>query len=143
MTGQQRFLGQHQIGQTKQAEQLRCVLRQTVVAYLAMTKQILDHVEGMLDPRPDLRLRSLRSDQQIPQCAFAHRLDLAALDGNMPLYGGALHLLPLLACIARIAECVRFMTMQQGMRLRDNRFIGGCPHYTMHQPRVGIHADVG
>ena len=40
---------QHQIGQTKQREQLRRVFRQPAVTGLAMSKQVLDDVEGMLD----------------------------------------------------------------------------------------------
>jgi len=51
MTGQKRFFGQHQICRRKQAQQLRRVLRQTFVAYLAMTKQILDHMESEVDRR--------------------------------------------------------------------------------------------
>ena len=40
---------QHQIGQAKQREQLRRVFCEPTVTGLAMSKQVLDDVEGMLD----------------------------------------------------------------------------------------------
>lgn len=40
---------QHQIGEAKQREQLSGVLGQSPVARLAMTEQVLHHVEGMLN----------------------------------------------------------------------------------------------
>lgn len=59
MSDQQRPLGDDQIGQPEQAEQLCLVLRQALVAGLPVTKQVLDHVERMLDLGPDARLQLL------------------------------------------------------------------------------------
>lgn len=47
------------LAQPEQAEQLCLVLRQALVAGLLVTKQVLDHVERMLDLGPDARLQLL------------------------------------------------------------------------------------
>lgn len=47
------------IGKAKQREQVRLVLRQPAVAGLAVTEQVLDHMEGMLHLHPDARLEFL------------------------------------------------------------------------------------
>jgi hypothetical protein len=49
-------LREHQIGKSEQREELRFVLGQAAIAHLAMTEQVLDHMEGMLTTRPDFRL---------------------------------------------------------------------------------------
>ena len=49
-------LGQHQIGQPKQTEQLRRILFQSTVANLSMIETHLDYLEGMLDLGAQLRL---------------------------------------------------------------------------------------
>src|SRR6478736_3846784 len=59
MSDQQRPLSDDQIGQPEQAEQLCLALRQALVAGLLVTKQVLDHVERMLDLGPDTRLQLL------------------------------------------------------------------------------------
>lgn len=51
--GQQLPPGKHQIREAKQAEQLRRVLGQPLVANLAMTKQIFDDMERMFRPAPE------------------------------------------------------------------------------------------
>ena len=68
---QQLLFGQHQIRQTKQAEQLRCVLDQALVANHAMTKQIFYDVERMLDPRPNPGLGSLDAESRTPVSSCA------------------------------------------------------------------------
>ena len=45
MGGQQRPVDDHEVGQTEQAEQLRFVLGQTLVADFLVTERVLDHVE--------------------------------------------------------------------------------------------------
>ena len=52
MNRQQLLFGDHQIGQTEQAEQLRVVLGQTLVAGLLVPEQVLDDVERVLDLGP-------------------------------------------------------------------------------------------
>src|SRR5215216_2070245 len=52
-------LDDHHVGQRKQAEHPRAVLRQPLVADLLVAEQILHDVERMLDQRADLRLLAL------------------------------------------------------------------------------------
>ncbi|SPK77604.1 protein of unknown function (plasmid) [Cupriavidus taiwanensis] len=66
-----------------------------------MSKQVLDDMEGMLDPRSNLGLDSLDGDQQV-LLLHTYRLDLGAFDGNLPLHGLAIHLLALVH--ARVAR---------------------------------------
>lgn len=56
----QTSLRQHQIRHREQHMQLRRVLRQTLVAALAMPEQVLHHMERVLDLRADARLGVLR-----------------------------------------------------------------------------------
>ena len=49
MESQQRTLGDDEIGQSEQAEELRLILGQALVAGLLVPEQVLDHMEGMLD----------------------------------------------------------------------------------------------
>ncbi|MBV2204552.1 MAG: hypothetical protein KUL87_03950, partial [Pseudomonas sp.] len=49
MKGEQTPLGDHQIGQTQQREQLRGVFGQSAVTQLAQAKAVLDDVEGVFD----------------------------------------------------------------------------------------------
>lgn len=57
MQGQQRPLRDQQLSQTEQAEQLRRVLDQALVAELLASERVLDEVERMLDVGPDARLQ--------------------------------------------------------------------------------------
>lgn len=61
----------HQVRRGEQAEQLRGVLCQPLVAHLAMTSQVLDDMKWMLDPRADLCLGLLERDHEIAQKALA------------------------------------------------------------------------
>lgn len=140
----QQVLGDHQVRQSEQAEQLRGVLRESFVAHLTMVKQVLDDMKRMLDPRADLRLGSLDLDQQILQRTFAHRLDLPALDRYVPLHRLALHLIAFVhARVASVAEGFALVAVQQGMGLRDIGLVGRGAHYAVNQTRVGIDTDVG
>ncbi|MBB1629493.1 hypothetical protein A9975_01200 [Cupriavidus sp. UME77] len=57
---------------------------------------------------------------QFLRCAIAHRVDLAVLGGHVPLYAFALHIVALVnAGAARVAECIVFMAVQQGMCQRN------------------------
>lgn len=78
MSGQQWPLGDDQIGQPEQAEQLRRVLGQSLVARLAMTEQVLDPMEWVLHLGPNARLHLLdffqqpgRLERQVQLPAFA------------------------------------------------------------------------
>ena len=52
--GQQPAFHNDEVGEGKQRVQLGGVLGQAAVAQLAMAEQVLDHVEGVLDPGSDL-----------------------------------------------------------------------------------------
>ena len=52
-------LGQHQIGQTKQRQQLGSVLGQATIAALPVLEQILHHMKRVLDLGADVRLGML------------------------------------------------------------------------------------
>src|SRR5580700_3690708 len=52
--GQQPAFHNDEVGKGKQRVQLGGVLGQAAVAQLAMAEQVLDHVEGVLDPGSDL-----------------------------------------------------------------------------------------
>src|SRR5579864_4596503 len=105
MDRSQQISRNHQIRQSEQAEQLRGVLGQALVSSLAMVKEVLDDMERMLNPRPDLRLGSLDRDHQVLQRSLLHRPDLSPLGSDMPLHGLARHFLALVyANVARIGE---------------------------------------
>ncbi len=78
----QGFLDDHQVGQGEQGMQLRGVLGQAAIAQLFVAEQVLDDVEGVLDPGPHLRQRSLDRLRQIPQ-GFRQCFDDAALDRDV------------------------------------------------------------
>ncbi len=79
---EQGFLDDHQIGEGKQGAQLRRVLGQAAIAQLLMAEQVLDDVEGMLDPDPHLRQRPLDRLRQVPQ-GFWQGFD-DAVDRDVP-----------------------------------------------------------
>jgi len=100
-----------------------------------MTEEILDDVERMIDPRPNLGPGPLDGDQQILDGAVAHPLNLAAHDGHLPLHGLALHLDALLyARVACVAKPMVFVAMQQGACLRHVGLVGCCAHHAVYQP---------
>lgn len=65
---QQPSTRQHQIVETEQCEQLCRVLDQPFVSRFAMTKQILHHMERMLDLRMNDGLRLFDLLQQLAEC---------------------------------------------------------------------------
>ena len=86
MRGQQRPLGDDEIGQTEQAEQLRVVLRQALVADLLVTEQVLDHVERVLDLGANAGLQLLGLLEQLrPRAGRIQLSALARLHRDMPL----------------------------------------------------------
>jgi hypothetical protein len=80
---EQSFLDDHQVGEGEQGVQLRGVLGQPAVTQLAVPEQVLDQVEGMLDPGPHLRQRPLHRLRQVLQ-GFRQGFDDAALDRDVP-----------------------------------------------------------
>jgi hypothetical protein len=82
--GQQRLAQQVQIGQDEERLALHVVLRESFVADLFVAEEVLDDVEVMFNPRADLRLAWLIFAGEVFEGPFGHRLDLAALGGNVP-----------------------------------------------------------
>src|SRR5512143_4213658 len=77
--GQQPTSRLHQIRQPEQREELRRVLRQPSVSSLAVAKQVLHHMEGVLHSGPDARLGLFDLFPQLPQGSIRQRGTLAAL----------------------------------------------------------------
>ena len=112
-------LGDQQIGQAQQREQLRRVFGQASVAHLPQAKPILDDVERVFDLGADARLHPLDPVIQMPQLVLRQGTALARPYGHMPSGVGAL-LAPLFDTpIPRIRENQTLLAMQQGMTLRD------------------------
>ncbi len=118
-----------------------------------MSKQVLDDMERMLDPRSNLGFGSFDGDQQVLDYSITHRLDLGAFDGNLPLHGLAIHLLALVhARVARAAKCMLLVAMQESMCLRHVRLVGRGAYHVVYQsrgirlrkamPGIGMNAQV-
>lgn len=61
----------------------------------------------------------------------------------MPIHRGMPILLTFLyPLVTRIAQDLRFITMQQRVRLAHIADVGGCSKNRMDQPRFGIYANV-
>jgi hypothetical protein len=112
MNGQQLLLGNHQVGQTEQAQQLRVVLGQPLVAGLLVPEQVLDDVKRVLYFGADAGLDLLDLLQHLPQRAVAEQLAFARLHRNVPLrplcFLAFMH-----AAIARIAKRIGLQPVQQ------------------------------
>lgn len=133
----------HEVGQAEQREQLRRVLRQSPVAGLAMTKQVLNDMERMLDLRPDARLGLFVLLEQSAQSIRTQHLALAGAHGHVPVGLRVLVLFTLLdALVARVTERIGLITVEQRMGLGHVRDIGRSAHERMDQSRFEINADV-
>ena len=140
---QQRSARQEQIGQPKQREQLHFVLRQPAIARLPVLEQVLDHMERVLDLCPNARLGVLELFEQRPQPVGRQRFALAALHGDVPSHRGVPILFALgYALVACITEHLRLLAVQQLVRLAHIAYVGRRRHDRMHQPGLGIDADV-
>jgi hypothetical protein len=143
----QNSLAHHpQVGQGKHHQQLAGVLGQTFVAHLAMAKLALDDSKRVLDLGADARLDGFKLiDQRIERLALVQCLALARHHGNVPATVGVqfLHFVSLFnPPIARVGKDDVFLTVQQRVRLRDVMGIGCGGGDGVHQPRVGVHANV-
>ena len=87
MNGRHAPVREHEIGETEQREQLRLILRQPAIAGLAVAEQVLDHMKGVLDLRPDARLELLEPILQPAQFICRQGLAHAALHRHQPFNG--------------------------------------------------------
>ena len=137
-------LGDQQIGQTKQREELRRVLGQALVANLLQTKEVFNDVERVLNLGANLRLDLFNLLHAATARRLLQHLAFARTQCNVPLDANGNVLFPLVhALVARIAESGRFFTMQQRMRLGDVSHIGRRGDQGMGHAGFRIDTDVG
>lgn len=107
-------VGEHEIGEAKQREELSLVLRQPAVAGLAMPEEVLDNMKGMLHLRPDARLELFEPILQPAQFICRQGLAHAALHRHQPFDGLALVLGTFLnALVTPIAKHGAFLAVQR------------------------------
>ena len=149
---QQFVFRKHQIGQPKQAEHLRFVLGQALVARLLVLEQVLDHMERMLHSGSNLCLHVLQLLDQLLEWPLRHRLDRAALGRHVPLDGradlaGLLRLGDLFALfhpdVASVGKHFCLLPVQHFVRVGNVTLVGGRDVQAVNQARLGIGANVG
>jgi hypothetical protein len=105
-------LGNQQIRQAEQREQLCCVLEQPAVAHLLHLEDVLDDVEGMLDLGSHARFELFELIFDAAELVIRQGATLARPQGDMPLYVGCLVLLARLnTLVARIAQSDTLFSM--------------------------------
>lgn len=135
-------LGNQQIGQRQQREELRFVLGQTPIAHLPQAKPVLDDVERMFDPGTNARLHPLDPLIPSPRLGVGQGLALARSHRHMP-DGIAAALFALVdALIARIRKNQMLLTMQQGMPLGDIVDVRRRGDHGVDQTRTSVHTNV-
>jgi hypothetical protein len=109
-----------------------------------MPELALDHPKRVLHLGSDDGLHVFQAIHQSAQRrCLIQRPALARAHGHVPVGLDALRLFSLAhALVARIGEHISFLPVHQLAGLRHIAHIGGCAHHRVHQPRVGVHADV-
>jgi len=134
---------QYQIRQPEQGEQPRKILGQFTVACLAMAKEVLDPMEGVLLFGSNARLGPLDLLQNVAQPCVQQRPAFAWLHRHVPsnvlafILGTLLH-----ALVARIQEHVLLVAMQQRVRLGNAPDVCRRSHDRVPQSRFGGDTDV-
>ena len=142
--GEQTPLGDHQIRQAEQRHQLRRVLGQSAVTDLLQSEAVLDDVEGMFDLGANAGLdRFELVAQPVDFLAHVQCAPLTWPQGDIPAYLALGFRPPLGPLIPGIAEAFLLFTMQERLRLSDVIDVRRRTDDRVHQPRVGINADVG
>ena len=99
-----------------------------------MTKQILHDMKRVLDFGTDAGLGMLDPFQQVTQGSSRQGLALPRLHGDVPGYRNLKVFFPLLdTLIACVAEDIRFVTVQQRLRLGNVTHIASSADDGMHQ----------
>jgi len=134
---------QHKVGHGKQGVELGGVLGQTLIADLAMPKQVLDDVEEMLDLGADPGLDRFQLFQQPTLRGLRQRLALARAQCDVPLRADALGDVSIFhALVSDIPVDMPLSPVHQRMSLGDVMNVGGGADDGVHPPGGGIHADV-
>ncbi|SPC23932.1 conserved hypothetical protein [Cupriavidus taiwanensis] len=142
--GSQQFAARHpQVGQCEQGHELRGVLPQPSIADLGVAELPLDDPERMLDLGPDARLDSLDLiDERAKWFALVQDATFAWLHRYVPVHARPRVRTLLHALIARIAERVGFLSMQQAVALNHVVDLARRAPHRVHQPAFGVHANV-
>jgi len=111
-----------------------------------MSKLALDHPKRMLHLRPDAGLEFFQLvTQRVAGFGFVQRFALARHHGYLPIHIRVL-LLDLFALfnapITRVNKDHFFLTVQQGICLRDVVRVGCCGCDRVHKARMNVHANV-
>ena len=135
---------EHQIRQTKQRVKLGGVLLDPAIPHLAMAEQVLDHMERMFDERTGRGLRTLDCFQCFAIRAALLRLrDHTSLARDVPTKVLVRNRFTLLGTgVSGIREHALLFTVQQLVNLRDICHVAGRADHAVHQPRLGIDADM-
>lgn len=132
------------ITQGKQRQDLCRVLDQSLVSNLAITKLTLQDAERVFHLGTHRGLELLDAFDGVADALVLDRPALARFHGDMP---GGLDVLRVLALVstqvARVTKDHLFLTMHQGVRLRDVMLIGWSRCDRVNQTRVCIHTNVG
>ena len=143
---QNSFAHHPQVRQREHNQQLAGVLGQSPIPHLAMTKLALDHAKRVLDLGTDTGFELLQLlEQRVDRTALVHGFALARHHGDVPIHIRVLlqdFFTFLNAPVTRVGKDYFFFAVQQRMRLRDVVGIGRCGRDGMHQPGVGVHANV-
>lgn len=131
--------------------QLRLIFYQALVTNFFVIKQVLDHMKGVLHPRPYLGLHPLQRFGKDLECSLSHFGDRAAPTGHTPFDIAvnhpnrlSLHNLVsfLSAGVARICKDHRFFTVQNFMGIRHVALVGRCREKAVDQTRIVILTDM-
>lgn len=130
----QRSLGDQEVGQAKQAERLRRVLGQALVAGLCVSEHVLEHVELMLDFGARGRFHLFWLPEQ--SCPFASQfqgLSLTVLYRHVPVR--SLHFLAFVhAAVAGVTIHRDFIVTQQRTGLGHIVDVGHRADHCVHLP---------
>lgn len=129
----------HKIRQCEQTEQeLRSVLGQTLLAKLAMTKQVLHDINWDPDPRADLCLSVFEQNHQFFQRIFLHRFDFSAFR-HLRLPRRALHLGAFVYTKTdRVSEHFFSGPVQRDVGLQQIQQVRWRVHHDFHQSNIGV-----
>ena len=134
--------GHPHIAQRKQRHQLRCILGQPFVANLGETELALDHPKWMFDLRAHAGFELLGFLQQtVPRRVLIQYPTFARAHGNVPVHARGFWPLDR-SLVTGIRKHHSFLTMQQGMALRDIVDIGCCAYDGVHQTRLCVDTNV-
>lgn len=137
-------LGDQQIRQSEQREELRRVLGKSFVAQILHAEEVLDDVELMLNLGTRTRLELFHLFLQATNRGIRQRLALTRTHCNFPLQSTATVLSPFIdTLIACIAEGSLFLAMQERMGLGDIVGVRRGSDQGMSNSRFGIDANVG